>query len=137
MQGGTIAGDVYGGGEVGSVRQSTDVALTGGTIEHDAYGGGKGTEIVAANVGGDATLTLNGTKFVPAYAADGTPTAGRLFGCNNVNGTPKGHAKVHVFKTVPKPGQPADGYDVATVFGGGNNADVTGKTNVLIGNEIQ
>ena len=59
VRGGVIAGDVYGGGEVGTVRQSTDVALTGGSVAHDVYGGGKGTPNVAANIAGDATVTLN------------------------------------------------------------------------------
>lgn len=129
IKGGTIAGDVYGGGQAGRVKKDNKVILTGGTVAHDVYGGGMGTSTIAANVGGNTTVTLNGTKFIPTYDTDGTPTAGRLFGCNNVNGTPKGHAKVHVRKTVDSTKNPEVAlanrttYDVAAVYGGGNNAD--------------
>ena len=129
IKGGTIAGDVYGGGQAGRVKKDNKVILTGGTVAHDVYGGGMGTSTIAANVGGNTTVTLNGTKFIPTYDTDGTPTAGRLFGCNNVNGTPKGHAKVHVRKTVDSTKNPQVAlanrttYDVAAVYGGGNNAD--------------
>lgn len=48
---------------------------------------------------------------------------GTIFGCNNVNGTPTGHSKVHVFKTQARVGQGSDEYDLAAVYGGGNQAD--------------
>lgn len=60
---------------------------------------------------------------------DGCVVTGNIFGCNNVNGTPEGHAKLHVFMTtpvsrqLPEPGQTSDNYDVAAVYGGGNQAD--------------
>ena len=111
---GTIGDNVYGGGEVGRVKQDTEVHLTGGSIAHDAYGGGKGTRTdgatmdgIAADVGGNTTVELNGTT-----AADGTITVvpstskgcsvQKIFGCNDLNGTPKGHAKVHVHATQHK-----------------------------------
>ena len=130
---------------------TTTVNLLGGTI-NDAFGGGlgqkkdvNGDSDIEAKVFGDVTVNLNGLEpadYVPAIhsalvtdvddtegtyyrATGGCVVTGDIFGCNNYNGTPEGHAKVHVFKTVPKPGQAADGYDVDHVFGGGNDADYT------------
>ena len=95
-----IAGNVYGGGEMGLVKLNTKVQLTGGTIDHDAYGGGKGTDAVAADIGGDVTVELNNNN--NGETADGTKrgcVVDRIFGCNDYNGTPKGHVTVHVYAT--------------------------------------
>ncbi|MBO6078563.1 MAG: hypothetical protein J6P66_07420 [Bacteroidaceae bacterium] len=111
VTGGTIAGSVYGGGEMGQVKESTVVNLTGGTIAHDAYGGGKGTKNavsswdIPANIGGNTTVELN-----KGMAATGC-TLERIFGCNDLNGTPKGIVTVHVYATQHK-NQP----DIATKY---------------------
>ena len=130
---------------------TTTVNLLGGTI-NDAFGGGLGqktgvngaTSDVEAIVFGDVNVNLNGVEPADYVAAnhsalvdildnpdgtkyyrakDGCVITGNVFGCNNYNGTPEGHSKVHVFKTKPKTGQASDDYDVAYVFGGGNQAD--------------
>ena len=65
ITGGSIGNNVYGGGEMGQVKESTVVNLTGGSIAHDAYGGGKGTRgtnAIEANVGGKTTVKLNEGK---------------------------------------------------------------------------
>ena len=113
MNGGTVWGDVYGGGEAGIVKHDTDVNLMGGVIKHDAYGGGRGTTTIAANVG-NVTVDLNGTTTGSQSGGyTGTPiggvdsnentakgcVVGRVFGCNNVNGTPKGSVLVYVHAT--------------------------------------
>ena len=102
-------------------KVNTLVNLTGGTIKGDAYGGGLGYNDE------DVTVTVDGTKMVTGYDTSGeTPVvnAGRVFGCNNVLGTPKGHVKVLVKKTGDVTELvPAQTIDVAAVFGGGNKAD--------------
>jgi len=111
VTGGTIAGSVYGGGEMGQVKESTVVNLTGGTIAHDAYGGGKGTKNavsswdIPANIGGNTTVELN-----KGQASTGC-TLERIFGCNDLNGTPKGIVTVHVYATQHKNQQ-----DIATKY---------------------
>ena len=103
VKGGTIGtastgGYVYGGGEMGRVKESTVVNLTGGSIAHDVFGGGRGTRgtnAIAAEVGGNTTVELN--KGV-ADNAKGCSLE-RIFGCNDLNGTPRGHVKVHVHAT--------------------------------------
>ena len=101
VSGGTIGNNVYGGGEMGQVKESTVVNLTGGSIAHDAYGGGKGTRgtnAIEANVGGNTTVKLNEGK---TSSSNGCIVE-KIFGCNDQNGTPKGHALVHVYATQHK-----------------------------------
>ena len=121
--GGQIYSNVYGGGELGEVKKNTIVYLLSGVVDHDAYGGGRGTEAVAANVGGDVTVYLNGVEkadykaefstFVSPISTSETSdyrvpqtkkgaVVENIFGCNDLNGTPKGHTKVHVFATQHK-----------------------------------
>lgn len=126
ITGGTVEHDVYGGGALANTNTSnsegktdectTAVNLTGGTIG-SAYGGALGqktgingaTSDVAAYVNGDVTVTLNGSV-----------VTGSVFGCNNINGTPKGHTLVYVKQTKPRDGHT---YDVDAVYGGGSRAD--------------
>lgn len=126
---GVVEGDVYGGGALANTNTSnttntteytTAVNLTGGTIQGDAYGGGLGDAEHVAIVKGDVLVTLNGTKMVGTTTGENPqPKPGSLFGANNVNGTPKGHVKVLVQKTITQEGLD---YDVEAVFGGGNLA---------------
>lgn len=124
------------------------VNLLGGSVRN-VYGGGLGmkngyqgaTEDAEALVKCDVKVNLNGLEnndYTSAHssyvgekrednsylATDGCVVFGTVFGCNNINGTPLGHAKVHVFKTVPQKTNPEEtDYDVAAVYGGGNQAD--------------
>ena len=139
IQGGTVYGDVYGGSALGTVNTDTDnttiVNLTGGIIHGDAYGGGLGDSETAADVNGNVTVTLNGTAFVLATTTDDEgntiPTSGRVFGCNNINGSPKGTVLVKVLSTVAKngdgtikdkPEKDSGIYELQAVYGGGNLA---------------
>ena len=126
---------------------TTAVNLTGGTIQGDAYGGGLGqksgfngaTSDIPAFVYGDVTITLNGTKFKVSTITDDdsneVPASGRVFGCNNLYGSPKGTVLVKVTSTSPYSGgghtksvYDANGnittnnYEVQAVYGGGNLA---------------
>lgn len=136
IAGGTINGDVYGGSALGKVNTNTDnttkVKLTGGIIHGDAYGGGLGARGIAADVNGNVTVTLDGTAFVLATTTDDNgdtiPTSGRVFGCNNINGSPKGTVLVQVLSTVAKNGdgtskdKQSGVYELQAVYGGGNLA---------------
>ena len=95
-----IAGNVYGGARGGQVKKDTKVNLLGGVIKHNAYGGGRGTTDIAADVLGNTTVELNNNN--NGADADGTKkgcSVDKVFGCNDQNGTPKGHALVHVYAT--------------------------------------
>ena len=106
----------------------TTVNLLGGHIKGDAYGGGLGSSTIAALVYGDTRVNLNGmaiseyksefSSYLSALDMNGdsdtsddgidyyrvnTSQAGcmvnRIFGANNINGTPKGNVTVHVYAT--------------------------------------
>ena len=158
----TIYGNVYGGSALGNTNEawvtdtSTEPATTtlqpvantqtlvnlyAGTINGNVFGGGLGRKAAAAIgtegqegyvapvtavesfVGGDVNVLLDGAKVQ------------QIFGCNNLNGTPKGHVKVHVKQTNNFSGNNdyknnsttaldnRTTYDVTAVYGGGNQAD--------------
>ena len=161
----------------GATTYTTEVNLIGGTINGDAYGGGLGqlgNNPVAAMVYGNVFLNLgnetededkrSATAFKITYANTGDKdennnpikvvNSGRVFGCNNLNGSPKGSVTVTVNKTVI--GKDADGndlerteitrdsqtkkvtsvatphvYEVAAVYGGGNLANYVPKDGVV------
>lgn len=110
-----VARDIYGGGALANVGGNTEVNLLGGSVT-DVYGGGLGNSTIAAIVNGNSTVTLNGSIIT-----------GRIFGCNNLNGTPKGHAKVHVIKTTQA--LASSEYHLAAVYGGGNQAAYRPESN--------
>ena len=125
----TIYGNVYGGSMSGSTN-AIDVNLYGGTIWGNVFGGGYSTA-TGKTAATDVLVTLNGTKFNCTY--EGT---GQIFGCNNLQGSPTGNVKVHVKKTVnvdddedakknvdTTPLANRTTYDVAAIYGGGNQAD--------------
>ena len=159
MTGGLILKDLYGGGaladtqtdnwdatakenagdwadaEKKSALHTTTVRLTGGRIGEEVFGGGLGEEGKPAYVWGDVLIDLNGTT---SSGTTDTPIAddakgcvvGQIFGCNNINGTPKGDVMVHVYATQSlnkadistKPEKNTNTYDVTAVYGGGNQA---------------
>ena len=150
----TINGDVYGGGALANTNTdnlnggsyNTVVNLyPGATIGHDVYGGGRGqkadnttnpaTQAVEAVVYGDVTVTQYGSILTAAYDNEGLASGGRIFGGNNVNGTPKGHILVYVVKTTGTTNQQRSSqadrananathtYELAAVYGGGNQAE--------------
>ncbi len=125
MQGGTVGNDLYGAGDMADVNGNTKVLLTGGTVTRDVFGGARGTATIAANVGGDVLVDLNG-GVVPAKK--GAVVKRNIFGANNVNGTPQGHVLVYVHGTQNENtaaiNAKVDGkYDVLGVYGGGNQSD--------------
>ena len=105
-----------------STLHTTTVRLTGGTVSGASYGGALGqkngvngaTSDIAAYVYGDVLLDLNGTTTMDTNTGKPTTTGtasasttngcvvGQLFGCNNVNGSPKGDVMVHVYATQNK-----------------------------------
>ena len=95
VSGGTIRENVYGGGQGGIVKESTTVSLTGGRVYHNAYGGGQGTQYLAADIFGNTTTELNKGVATDAKGC----IVEKVFGCNDLNGTPKGHVTVHVYAT--------------------------------------
>lgn len=57
VSGGTVNGEIYGGGTEGDATKSAAINITGGTIKDDIYGGGYGEASV-----GNASVTIDGTN---------------------------------------------------------------------------
>ena len=131
MNSGSVGGDVYGGGAKANTNTSnvtsgygtdsetiastdthiTNVNLHGGTIDGDVYGGGLGVlpldsdPGVEAIVYGDVMVKLN------EVSTDDCVVKGVIFGCNNLNGTPKGNVTLHIYRTKGYEGHWRTGYD--------------------------
>ncbi len=165
MTGGIVKSSVYGGGEIGAVAQNATVNINGGTVgtkvvdSEDAtkyyyfgsvFGGGKGSTAnvegisEAGTTGGNVEVNLN--KTVASNEAAKGAIVSQVFGCNDMNGSPKGNVTVHVYATQSpdgddistKPTKGTETFDVMAVYGGGNLAAYeptdleTGKTTVII-----
>ena len=147
-------GNVYGGGLGQLEARYTAAEASAYNAEHSGEtgfvavsAGDIKTPAVAAMVYGDVEVTVNGTAFIQRFKSPGggyadVPFSGRVFGCNNLNGTPKGNVKVDVKKTIPVD---ASGNIVAvhdenkseihSVYGGGNLASyetVEGKSLLVL-----
>ena len=161
VTGGAVLGDLYGGGALANTNtgsnKTTTVNLVGGSV-NNVYGGGLGqksgfygaTSDIPAYVNGNVLVELNGST--ESGASNNCVVTGNIFGCNNLNGTPKGTVTVHVHKTqgngttkvrtasdkLDSPTESDHTYELAAVYGGGNMAayeptDLTnGKTVVII-----
>lgn len=176
MTGGIVKSSVYGGGEIGAVAENATVNINGGTVgtkvvdPEDAtkyyyfgsvFGGGKGSVdnitypsgtadedkipiSEAGTTGGNVEVHLN--KTVASNDEAKGAVVSQVFGCNDMNGSPKGTVTVHVYATQnadkanisTKPEKNTDTYDVMAVYGGGNLAAyeptdlTTGEAKVII-----
>ena len=124
MTGGMIHKDVYGGGALADTQTSnwnttggtwadageksalhtTTVRLTGGRVGEEVFGGGLGEAGKPAYVWGDVLVDLNGTTIEdngtsPISTSSKGCIVNQVFGCNNVNGSPRGDVLVHVHAT--------------------------------------
>ena len=149
-EGPTIYGDLYGGSGFGQVSASdklTQVNFYKGTINGDVYGGGLGEAGKPAEVSGNVEVNIKAGVFKSATGADG---GGRVFGCNNANGTPKGDVAVNIYATdhgdTPQTNAYPTGewnattlanntssqtYAIGAVYGGGNEAAYIPATDVI------
>ena len=141
IQGGTITNDVYGGGALAHTNtagsKTTTVNLTGGTMKN-AYGGGLGDATTEALVYGNVAVNLN---YGVAADSKGAVVTDYLFGCNNINGSPKGSVTVHVYSTQNSATgsvlvKNQDSYDMKGVYGGGNMAAYKPTTSATATNVI-
>ena len=175
MTGGTVKSSIYGGGEIGAVAQNATLNINGGTVgtkvvdKEDAtkyyyfgsvFGGGKGSvENItypsgtaeadkipiseAGTTGGKVAVNLN--KTVASDDDAKGAIVSQVFGCNDMNGSPKDSVTVHIYATQnadkdnisSKYDKGSEKFDVLAVYGGGNLAayeptSSTGTTKVII-----
>lgn len=120
-----IYGDVYGGSAQGHVNNSTSnltkVWVKKGTIVGDVYGGGFGDANQNALVKGKVQVVVDGGTVDTVNSA---AVGGRVFGCNNLKGTPQGTVEVTVNATNPTVvTNGVKTYALKGVYGGGNLAN--------------
>ena len=161
LTGGLIKGDAYGGG----LGQKNGFNGGNSDIEATVYGDitvNLGSIVTPATEETPAVFGPSATKFNISYENTGEKDeannpimvvqSGRVFGCNNLNGSPRGDVTVNVYKTVEgnvsrTTADPEDSgranrttsvehkYELAAVYGGGNLANYTAtgkKANVII-----
>lgn len=123
----TVETDVYGGGALANVgtnnSNATTVTIEGGNVGGNVYGGGLGNADTAALVNG--VVTVNIGKDNGGSVSGEATIGGAVFGCNNVNGTPKDNVFVNIYKTARTSGVNTvsdNGFALSEVFGGGNKA---------------
>ena len=132
LLGGTINGDVYGGGQgrlagtkdekgidlpevkamVGSTKVNLNGLETGDYVaaDHSALVEAYPEEATGENI---QYYTLK-SKDSNNKAIKGCVVKGSIFGCNNLNGTPKGSVTVNVYKTEGYDGHQRTGYNAET-----------------------
>ncbi len=157
LLGGIIKGDAYGGG-LGRIGVEAQEAVEADP-EHgvEAQEAVPAIPEVKATVYGDITVNLGNADCPENDNVEDNPTtgatafeityintdekddknqpiqvvnSGRIFGCNNLNGSPQGNVKVNITKTVPygRTTHQKGAYEVAAVYGGGNLASYEPKT---------
>lgn len=151
---GSIYGDIYGGsgfGNVNSAGDTTMVNVTGGTVYGDIYGGGLGSTQpnyaaavngkVFVNIGSDNNGSYGGDATISKYTVGTDERGGRVFGCNNANGSPQDSVFVNIYRThhtqdntYPSnintiadlaSNSQTQKYAIEAVYGGGNEAAYT------------
>ena len=118
-----VYGDVYGGSAKGKVNtnssNNTNVTLMAGTVYGAIYGGGYGPGGENADVNGKVSVAvLGGSVLTRSDDPQGEAGTGSVFGCNNISGAPKSTVSVDIYNT----DQPASGYALHAVYGGGNKS---------------
>ena len=146
QNGAKISKDVYGGGALANVVGTATVTIDSGTVDSNVYGGGlgrkakeaEGTEgqpgykpavsAIAATVGGVVRVHIGSGQLDD----DGNPTnvkgdatiGGAVFGCNNLNGSPKNNVFVDIWKTAhPTPASEVGTFSTLTDFQSGVSHD--------------
>jgi hypothetical protein len=92
ISGGTVNGNVYGGGAYGAMTGNTAVAISGGTVGGSVYGGGEGSNVsgkYAKVTGSTSVIVSNGTIAGSVYGAGcgvlNTPEAAYVSGTSAVS----------------------------------------------------
>ena len=126
---GTIHGDAYGGGLGQIGREAKDAVESDPAHGIEAQEAVTAIEAVEAMVNGNVVVNQHEVKYeikTVKETEDGPKiiSSGRIFGCNNLNGTPLGSVDVTVFSTKPYNGteHAKDSWEIAAVYGGGNLA---------------
>ena len=125
IEAGNIIGDVYGGGRQADVNGNTSVTINGGTIRR-VFGGNN----ISGTISGTISVNVNKTTSCPMKI-------GQVFGGGNQAASQVGSITVGCTGDLVTPLADGEryGYDqegIGAVYGGANNAAITGDINLSI-----
>lgn len=139
---GTILGDVYGGGFGRLADLGNSITAAEADVNGKVYVTVGTIDALGDYIGGASISSYDdtGAALISAYRS-GTPKGGSIYGCNNINGTPKDSVIVTIYGV-----QSPNGADVSDtnadytkekfaldqVFGGGNKSSYSPKANQAI-----
>lgn len=153
MSGGTVDGDVYGGGNMASIYGSNEVFVSGGTIHGALYGGNDQCGLVAQitdrvlpsdyDVASDPRINLTAMGVHTYVGIEGKPQINTVYGGGNgaYDYTPENYcnpndhpvqSNTFVDINIDAEGGENIGGRINTVYGGGNGVTVTGGTTILV-----
>lgn len=117
----------------GRVYNRTEVNITGGSVANNVYGGGEMASVGDENNTTIGNTMVNiGAVSGSNYSGNAT-IGGNVYGANNIAGTPFGNTRVNIYGTARTTKQEATcsgndcEYAIAGVFGGGREADYAPK----------
>lgn len=117
----------------GRVYNRTEVNITGGSVANNVYGGGEMASVGDENTTTKGNTMVNiGAVSGSNYSGNAT-IGGNVYGANNIAGTPFGNTRVNIYGTA-RGGKKEVSYTaadreyaIAGVFGGGREADYAPK----------
>ena len=117
----------------GRVYNRTEVNITGGSVANNVYGGGEMASVGDENNTTIGNTMVNiGAVSGSNYSGNAT-IGGNVYGANNIAGSPFGNTRVNIYGTARTTKQEATcsgndcEYAIAGVFGGGRKADYAPK----------
>lgn len=117
----------------GRVYNRTEVNITGGSVANNVYGGGEMASVGDENNTTIGNTVVNiGVVSGSNYSGNAT-IGGNVYGANNIAGSPFGNTRVNIYGTARTTKQEATcsgndcEYAIAGVFGGGREADYAPK----------
>lgn len=119
----------------GRVYNRTEVNITGGSVANNVYGGGEMASVGDENNTTIGNTMVNiGAVSGSNYSGNAT-IGGNVYGANNIAGTPFGNTRVNIYGTARGGKKEVNytaadrEYAIAGVFGGGREADYAPKNN--------
>ncbi len=112
--GASVNGDVYGGGNAGSVKGNTTISVDG-TVKSTIYGGAASADIGTVSVDEEGNVTKSGGNIT--VNINSGAVVNTVYGGNDASGTIAGQINVNI-----------TGCTAGTVYGGGNNANIEADT---------
>lgn len=117
----------------GRVYNRTEVNITGGSVANNVYGGGEMASVGDENNTTIGNTMVNIGAVIGSNYSGNATIGGNVYGANNIAGTPFGNTRVNIYGTARGDKKEVSytaadrEYAIAGVFGGGRKADYAPK----------